>query len=579
VALPVQDFEEPRPAATGASGELIKAATTSRADRVLAGVCLAAVVFLLLQILSFGYGRDQGIYAMVGRSILEGGMPYRDAWDFKPPGIFVIFAAARAIFGDAQVGVRVFEVIGLGATVFGLVRLAEELWGERLIGLLAGAIAVLVHAQLDFWHTAQPESFGGMLTVGALLLLVRGERRLASGEERRAAIAWVAAGALFGAAGLLKPPLAGGGAVAAVLLALRSWRASAPAEAEAGRAARSRAARSRAALRPVALIAAGGVLPVAVCLVWFAAKGALSDLHKVLFVFTPHYTAIGWEGVSPFGMAYYGFREWLSTYSSVTTVGLLLLLGFGLAKEERQGALLLGGVIAIHLVGVVMQGKFFPYHYGATWPITSLLAALGFWKVWAITGRRSARGAAAFAAAFVLVALGQSATKDVPGSFLRRTLQRTAIFAAGGRDQEAIDKLASVADVNAVANRAVADFLRARVPADRPVFVWGFEPVIYDLAGRSPSSRYIYNVAQRVAWAKEPARAALMRDLAARPPAAIVVERRDVFPMVTGDAIDSADTLHDFTALRDLLHARYAMATSIEDFDIWLEKPGQPSGP
>jgi hypothetical protein len=575
VALPVQVVEEPRSPAPRASGEQIKAATTSKADRVLAGVCVAAVAFFLLQILTFGYGRDQGIYAMVGRSILEGGMPYRDAWDFKPPGIFVLFAAARALFGDAQVGVRGLEVVGLGATVFGLVRLAEELWGERLIGLLAGAIAVLVHAQLDFWHTAQPESFGGMLTVGALLLIVRGERRLAGGEDCRAFIAWVAAGAIFGAAGLLKPPLAGGGAVAAALLALRSWRASA--SGDAGHPARSRAVLR--ALRPVALIALGGVLPVAVCLAWFAAKGALSDLHSVLFVFTPHYTAIGWEGVSPFGMAYYGFIEWLATYSSVTTVGLLLLLGFGLAPDERPGALLLGSVIAIHLVGVVLQGKFFPYHYGATWPITSLLAALGFWKVWARTGRRTAGGAAAFAGAFVLVALGQSATKDVPGSFLRRTLQRTVIFAAGGRDQEAIDKLASVADVNAVANRAVAEFIRARVPAERPVFVWGFEPVIYDLAGRPPSSRYIYNVAQRVAWAKEAARAELMRDLAARPPAAIVVERRDVFPMVTGDAIDSADTLHDFTALRDLLHARYTMATSIEDFDIFLEKPSAPSAP
>jgi hypothetical protein len=35
-----------------------------------------------LQILLFGFGRDQGIYAVVGSGILRGEMPYRDLWDF-----------------------------------------------------------------------------------------------------------------------------------------------------------------------------------------------------------------------------------------------------------------------------------------------------------------------------------------------------------------------------------------------------------------------------------------------------------------------------------------------------------------
>ena len=64
--------------------------------------CVLAIAFLLAQLLCFGYGRDQGIYAVVARAMLDGGMPYRDAWDFKPPGIFLIYALARALFGEAQ---------------------------------------------------------------------------------------------------------------------------------------------------------------------------------------------------------------------------------------------------------------------------------------------------------------------------------------------------------------------------------------------------------------------------------------------------------------------------------------------
>lgn len=532
------------------------------------GVCAFGVTFLLLQIVTFNYGRDQGIYSVVARTVLEGGMPYRDAWDFKPPGVFLVFALARAVFGDAQIGIRLLEAGGLLLTILGMMRLADEQWGDRRIGLVAGAVAALAHAQLDFWHTAQPESFGGMLTIGALLLITSGERRGREGDIKKASLALFAAGVVFGAAGLLKPPLAGGGAVAALILFARGVR-SAKGEAAGRRLSVLDVTR---ALRPVALIAAGGALPIALCLAWFAARGALSDLYRVLFVFTPHYTAIGWEGANPFGMTYFGFTEWFIQYTSVVPVGLLLLVGFGLSPREKPFAWMLIGVIIIHIIGVVMQGKFFPYHYGATWPVTSLLAGLGIWKLWARTGQRSPSLAALFALGMTTVALCRSSTKDVPGSFLRRTIDRTALFTVGPRDQDAIDFLASVADVNAKANREVAELIAARTPPGRPIYIWGFEPVLYDLSRRASSSRYIYNVAQRVAWAKVTARDELMRDIKARPPSAIVVEHNDVFPMVTGDVLDSAKAMDDFKALRDLIDERYELSATIEDFDIYLER-------
>lgn len=526
--------------------------------------CLLGTAFLLLQILTYGYGRDQGIYAMVGRALLRGQMPYRDAWDFKPPGIFLVYAAARAVFGDGQWGIRVLECLGLVAMVVAMGELTRRWWRERAIGLIGGAIAVLVHAQLDFWHTAQPESFGGMLTIFALLALgPEGGGPEAEGEfpEITARERWIrrfACGALFGFTGLLKPPLAGGGAVVAAVLALAVYR-------------RDRSI--RAAALPVIPIVLGGATPILLCALWFAAKGALHDLWAVLFVFTPHYTKLGWEGETLSGMAYWGFIEWLNGYSSVTTVGVLLLLGFRPTERERSGVFLLVGIIALHIAGVTMQGKFFPYHYGATWPLTGLLASLGLWRVWErLATWKSPVGAGLFSASVAIATFGRSATKDVPHSYLERCGERLRAFSASPRDRAEIDRLASVADVNAAANRAVADYVRARTPADRTVFVWGFEPVIYDLAERTPSSRYLYDVPQRVAWAKAAERETLMRDLAASPPAAIVVEHRDVFPMVTGDAIDSSDTLQEFGALRELLVSRYRLAETIEDFDVYLER-------
>jgi len=232
----------------------------------------------------------------------------------------------------------------------------------------------------------------------------------------------------------------------------------------------------------------------------------------------------------------------------------------------------IGAVIAVHIAGVVMQAKFFPYHWGATWPLTALLAGLGFHRVWERLAPLGAAGVAAFFALVALSACFRSASTDLDRTFVQRCGDRLAVFTRSPRDLEAVDRLASVADVNAAANREVAAFLRERVPAERRVFVWGFEPVIYDLAERAPATRYLYDVPQRVAWAKAREREILMRDLEAGRPAAIVVERRDVFPMVTGDAIDSADTLRDFPALAGLLADRYDLSTTIEDFAVYLER-------
>lgn len=537
-------------------------------DTILIAAVILGVTFLCLQLMTFGYGRDQGIYAMVGKAIVQGKMPYRDAWDFKPPFIFVIYAASRAVFGAGQVGIRIVEAAGIVAMIAAMVRLADVWWGDRRIGWVAGAVAALVHAQLDFWHTAQPESFGGMITIAALLALgphlspnEGAEGAAASTMDKARHRALFLCGALFGVTALLKPPLAGGGAVVAAALGIAALR---------------RGEGLKAALRPALFIVLGGATPLLLCFLWFWAKGALSDLYYVLFVFTPHYTKLSWEGETLGGMAYWGFTEWLTTYSSVPTVGLLLCLGFRPRARELSGALLILAIIVVHLAGVVMQGKFFPYHYGATWPLTALLAAMGYVRLWdALTRSKSPllpapAGAVLFFACFTAVAFFRTATKDVPKSFLYRCEMRAKVFTSRPFDQRTADWLASVADVNAGANREVAELLRARVPNDRTVLVWGFEPVIYDLADRAPATRYLYNVPQRVAWAKARERAVLMRDLAANKPKAIVVERRDVFPMVTGDAIDSADTLKGFPELRDLIADHYEHAATIEDFEIYV---------
>ena len=103
---------------------------------------------------------------------------------------------------------------------------------------------------------------------------------------------------------------------------------------------------------------------------------------------------------------------------------------------------------------------------------------------------------------FALSCFGRSSTKDTEDSFMVRCRKRVGFLLGGLKDQEGLDRLATIADVNAGSNRRVGAILKEHVPADRAVFVWGFEPVIYDFAERRSASRFLYNVPQRVGWAK-----------------------------------------------------------------------------
>jgi hypothetical protein len=522
-------------------------------DVWLRAVAWTVIVLAAIQILVFSFGRDQGIYAVVGEGILAGKVPYKDLWDFKPPGIFFVYALAQALFGKSMLAPRLLEVLALLGIVMCSARLAGTFFGNRTVGYLAGAVAAIVHVELDFWHTGQPESFGGFFTfVGLVLATGEGQRK-----RRYARYAWV--GMAFGAAALLKPPLGGGALVCAAYLYTRE---------------RNREESWRAGMKAVFTLGAGAVVPIAVCALWFVVRGGWDALVWTLFDFTPGYTALGWEGRRAPEMFYHALLEAFFKFSALGTAGIIAAITISpMHHREREGLFLVLGVIALHVTGIAMQGKFFQYHYGATLPLVTFVAGLGLYKLWRRCLTGGLGGALAFAAFFGVCISMRQAVGDLPQDFWDRSAMRFRYLfrmAPFERREALDDELGYVADYNLGADRAVARELRSRTRGGAPIFVWGFEPAIYWLAERPPASRFIYNVPQRTSWEQGRARAELMQELRARAPAAIVVQRNDVFAAVTGNSLDSRGELANFAALQSLVDAHYEPVATVEDFEIYL---------
>ncbi|MGB5702425.1 MAG: hypothetical protein WBM48_06385 [Polyangiales bacterium] len=528
------------------------------ATNALVCILLAGIAYFLLILTTFEYGRDQGIYAVVSDAIVRGGAPYRDAWDFKPPLVFFIYAAARGLLGTGMESIRIAEAMGLVSLVLAFAILSRRFVGDWRAGIFGGALAVTVHVLLEFWHTAQPESFGGIVTAWALVCATfpAAER----GDRARWAqlLAWVAAGALYTIAAFLKPPL-GGGFVVSLLFVI-------------GQRLRGLAGRDR--LREFAVVcvafAFGAVAVVASVFLFFFANDALGEVRDIFLVFVPEYTALGFEPTQLPLLLWRALSDALTTFSALLPIGLVLLVVLGdRSRAEICGVAHVLGVVFFQLLGIALQAKFFDYHYGATLPLLALLSGWGFWKLWLRLFSEPLRGGAVvLLIAAVLFVSPKRATET--GFSSAEALSLRSRMLVGRADPVEVDRLHSQGDVSFRANRAMAGWIRENVSDRGTVFIWGFEPVVYDMASREPASRYIYNVPQRLEWpGAQSARRELIEELMQSQPQVILVLRRDVLPDVVGDARDSVGALRRFDELGRLLQDDYSFEGAIEDFMIY----------
>ncbi|MGB5681714.1 MAG: glycosyltransferase family 39 protein [Polyangiales bacterium] len=544
-------------------GPRLSAAGLARyADAALVVVSLATITYLLLILLTFRYGRDQGIYAVVGNVVLSGGAPYRDAWDFKPPFIYFIYAGARGLFGPGMIAIRLVEALGLVSLVIAFAVLSRRFVGSWRAGLVGATLAVFLHVKLEFWHTAQPESFGGIIVAWAIVCATY----VAQGTSRKAHFrqygAWFATGALYTIAALLKPPLGGGFVISLGFVLAEQRRMLAPSE------------RTKGLLGVCAAFGLGAAVILGAMLSFFAFKGSLAELYETFFVFTPQYTGLGFEPSKLPGLLADAVRQGITGFSFLVPLGLAFLAGLTSRGDRAiSGVLQVLGVVSIQLLGVAMQAKFFDYHYGASLPLLSLLAGWGLWKLWERAFTDPFRVAATVLLVALVVDHAPRQSTPAEGSTGAKLYARTQLL-VGNSSSAVLDWLHSKGDVSFGANVEMARWLRDNTDEDDTVFIWGFEPMVYDLAGRRFASRYIYNVPQRLEWpGSNAARAELMRDLHRTQPDVVLVTRGDVFTHVTGDRRDSFAMLDEFDELGRFLDVGYSLDGNIQDFMIYTRRP------
>jgi len=505
---------------------------------------------LLSPLLTYPFGRDQGVFAAAADILARGGVPYRDIWDVKPPGIFYLYSASFSLFGRSVAAPRMLDLIWTLAT-------AISIWsiGRRLLSPIAGAAGALFFllryvAGNSFWNTTQPDGFASLPLVLAVAALI-------GAEQRRSNRLALISGALVALAILLKSTL--GVFLALPLLALLAADRERP---------RPRLLRFVSYLLGCLL-----VLAFVAALIWRA--GAFKDMIEVLFVWNAEYSRLRVPIPLASNPLYQtarfliGGRHWL-----MFPVGILALVGAAdLAVRPASGRMrwLLPTWALVIMASVWVQGKYYTYHWLPVLPPHALLAGHGLVATGRLLHRAcprpAARALSALGLAAVLALLGAAYWKSLrlPISTLLGQTPRSALLARWDR----------YGDVSLSADRDVAAYLRSHTEPADTVFVWGFEPLIYFLADRAPASRFLYTVPLVTTWSPAGWRAEFVRDLEEKRPPFIVVAHNDVLPWMTGRRDDSAAQVQSFGEFQGLLDTRYRTVQRIEDFDIYEQRDRQ----
>ena len=535
----------------------------TRLPRGIFWLLFAACVLLRIPSLQQPAGADQALYGYVGQRILHGELPYRDAWDQKPPGIHATYAVLWALWPDERV------VPAADLAVAAVTALLLLILGRRLGPPGAGEVAALVFLLLGdpSWGRlggvrarGQCEVFIGLVSTAGFLLL---HRALDIGTRRVQALGF-AAGALFGCAFVYKYN-AGAVLIAAILAALWWWRRD---------DAASLLARVRALLPAGIAVASGFVTVVAAMLAIFAFAGAFEDLYHATISYNVFYS--GETYASRFAMVGYLLRfpiERARVDGLWFTGGLgcAVILVTALVRRARAGTpdiLPVLWVAAACLSIAVNGSRGLPQYFLQAAPALAL--AFGIAAAWSFV--RLGRPWRWLAIALVVIGVQRVVNVDKVIDYLRWDLSawtgsRTRdedLARFGGRDTG--DKY------SALAVHELARVIAERVPADDTVLVLGFSPGALLQSERRSATRFFWSrpliVGFGEGWPGYGV-SGLMTELEARKPALVVLQRRDWDP----DTIDSFTWFSRQPRLVAWLGRDYQPAGELGNFVLFRRQP------
>jgi 4-amino-4-deoxy-L-arabinose transferase-like glycosyltransferase len=406
--------------------------------------CLAALGIILLTIAirlpSLVHPQpidSEAMYSVVANEIVDGGRPYVDVVERKPALLFWTYAAVFKVAG--KFNWKALHLVALGWTLSAMAGL--YVIGSELFDRNTGLIAALFYGVFQHWWAWKNLTFDGEMLMNLPIIWAWAIAFHPSSSRLRPEL--FPAGALLGAAFLLKQPAAIAAVPLGIYLLLPSYRA--------GRSLTRMNSIIQATMLTAGFFAAVGLVTIAL---W--KQGVLRDAfywtiadHDIPHVF--------WEKGTLLTLAFIGACLPL-------VVGAIMACRdknqIWAARRAERTALF--GLLVASAIGAAAGGRFYAHYYVQLIPPLALLAAPYYARLW-------------------------SRTIQPPHWLLRPAV--TYAWLALTVITFSIVHWTGLARQRASSEAGRYVFTHS-APEDR-IFVWGQAPKIYLDAHRRPASRYV----------------------------------------------------------------------------------------
>lgn len=411
---------------------------------IILGAILILTLALRLSFIHVPLDRDEGTYAVIGQEILKGAIPYRDAIEIKPPGVFYIFAAIMAL-GDTVEHIRICTAFYTLLTVIAAYLLARSLGGVK-----AGLAAALLCGIFTSGPTV--EGIGCNTEVFMLLPVLAGTLFFFAGIDSGRRFHFIVSGLCFALAVFVKTVAAPAYLFAFLFIPFarrpfRGWRIT---------------------MADMAYFAAPAILLVAALYIYLRLNGAWDDCIHWTITFNKSFGRTTPE-------------EFISRLTSrgVNTAKEFLLLWvvalptmyWQLRKRMTAKTWFMAGLVFATFIGVCMPGKFWPHYVLPMVPPLAVISGVG------VAQLADRRGFVAVIGMFTLVAV-----------FIPTIMMDYPYFVVS---PEEVSRMKYGGNDVFVKAAQAARYVKERTRTDDYIFQWGWEPEIYVIAGRRPPNRFI----------------------------------------------------------------------------------------
>jgi 4-amino-4-deoxy-L-arabinose transferase-like glycosyltransferase len=402
--------------------------------------------------------RDEGEYAYIAKTIERGGVPYRDAFNQKPPAIFFTYYAIFKVFGeraqDLRLGLYFYNLI----SAFMLYMLARMIFGNPA-GALAAFIFVFVTSERRLLaHAANTEIFMLLPMILSWFFALK-----ESGGGAKEMVNIFLAG-FFSCTALLYKQVAAANYAGIIIFYLYSGLA--------------RKENFKDILKKLCLSISGFLLPLLAVIGYFSLNGALGDfLYQVLY-HNIEYSNIMKEIFPQSHLVGHFINTFLFIAQSQAAWWVLAAMSFVfiLRSDKRdEKAVLIWFIVS--LAGVSAGFRFTLHYFLQAMPALSMLAGYGIVKVFAYTRKiRIKPVRPLIRAAFVALIIALPAKANsyyyslTPG-------QLAYVIYSDSPFREAVN---------------VSGYIRQNSADGEEIFVLGSEPEIYFYSGRKSVSKYIF---------------------------------------------------------------------------------------